>query len=37
MPAGVVLRGLTADWYVRADRYILACLTEIARLTFAAH
>lgn len=36
MPAGVVLRGLAADWYVRADRYILAYLVEIARLAFAA-
>lgn len=36
MPAGVALRDLAADWYVRADRYILACVTEIARLAFAA-
>lgn len=36
IPAGVALRDLAADWYVRADRYILACLTEIARLAFAA-
>lgn len=36
MPADVVLRDLAADWYVKADRYILAYLAEIARLAFAA-
>lgn len=36
IPAGVILRGLAADWYVKADRYILAYLAELARLAFAA-